>query len=236
MHLNSGCARLAAAAVLMARKFFVDIDGHCKELAEPYAKAAAEMQGVVPFLSVRCKHVDDPPFCARFNIKRFPTIHMYKPGERQPQRLHIPTAHEERLSARQLRDAALGLLTEEHVKHFHSQADALAWLEAPGTKVVLVWPQARVTPWLKSLSQRFNKELRFAQVQRTEDSEALLDHYGIAQVPALVALTSEHRKLEYPGPLEPLQIQEWLLRLIAADRSSGGAGPEDGEGAAEGEL
>lgn len=37
------------------------------------------------------------------------------------------------------------------------------------------------------------------QVQRTEDSEALLDHYGIAQVPTLVALTSEHRKLEYPG-------------------------------------
>lgn len=28
-----------------------------------------------------------------------------------------------------------GLLTEEHVKHFNSQADALAWLEAPGTKV-----------------------------------------------------------------------------------------------------
>lgn len=38
------------------------------------------------------------------------------------------------------------------------------------------------------------------------------------------------------GPLEPLQIQAWLLKLIAADRSSGGAGPEDGEGAAEGEL
>ncbi|KAL4443543.1 hypothetical protein ABPG75_011280 [Micractinium tetrahymenae] len=194
------------------------------------------MQGIVPFLSVRCKHVDDPPFCARFNIKRFPTIHMYRPGEGQPQRLHIPTAHEHRLSARQLRDAALGLLSDEHVKHFHSQSDALSWLEGPGTKVVLVWPRAPVVAWLQSLSQRFHSELRFAQVQRLPESEALLVHYGISKVPTLAALTDDHRKVEYPGPLEAPLIQEWLLGLIAADRSSGVAGAVEGQEAAEGEL
>lgn len=170
-------------------------------------------------------------------------------------------------------------------------------------QVVLVWPQVRVTPWLKSLSQRFHRELRFAQVRgqlvwwllqflpdlltlqlppsvpalqpgcaracqqrygtcrrhtcpcpslryllclpcrghpsdgcqlllllreaapsagaalpagapagplrrcvhrcvqvrRVPDSEALLDHYRITQVPSLAALTAGHRKVEYTG-------------------------------------
>lgn len=140
------------------------------------------------------------------------------------------------------------------------------------------------------------------QVQRTTESRALLDHYGISAVPTLAALTADHRKEEYTGaqrvvrcasgcerlpalathvgsrgsckaggcprracvkhiemgvarsaappsctrallwllypagPLEALQVQEWLLQLIAADHSSGAAGASGSQEAAEGEL
>jgi protein disulfide-isomerase A1 len=67
-----------ASAELTLTEFFSPRCGHCKQLAPEFEKAALELQKVATLASVDCTSDAAKTLCAKFNVRGYPTIKLFR--------------------------------------------------------------------------------------------------------------------------------------------------------------
>ena len=182
-------------------EFYAPWCGHCKAFAPEYAKAAKELRGLVKVGAVDCDY--EKELCSNMKIQGFPTVAIF-PSEqkRQGETLYKEgSAYQGARKAKALTKAALRMLPSfvtvvDEADDVSGLGAFLASTPATGSKklpfrpakVLLFTDKKKMTPLIKAMALNNHYVIDFAAV--VNPTQATLDKYGVAKLPALVAIES----------------------------------------------
>lgn len=209
-------------------EFFAPWCGHCKNLAPEYKKAAAATKGMVNIVAIDCDDASNRPLCSRYDVKGFPTLKLFTPGQK------APTDYQGPRTAKPIVDAVLAKLDAKNIKKLTAKSAEgfLADKELP--KVLLFTSKPKSSHLYMALSMEFKGKLAFAEILDKETS--LAEKYGVESFPTLLVVKNDEEQTvtKYEGELGYRQLDSFLATFAPKSaKASKGAKSEKAEAKAE---
>ncbi|GMH42272.1 hypothetical protein BSKO_10191 [Bryopsis sp. KO-2023] len=208
--------------VVTVVEFYASWCGHCKALAPSYEKVAESLKGIVEVAAIDCGEQENIRLCAHFDVQGFPTIKVY-PIEKQkdPKTGAITKTPEDYTgprSAKPLSDYAKSQVSDVFIHKVEGVSDFQAFLdENEEEKKVILFTEKREPPLLmKSLSARFQDEIKFAQVH-SSDSEVVKE-FKVNKFPSIVIFKEGKNYEHYEGELKAVSLLAYLEESVVGKK------------------
>ncbi|KAK9365919.1 thioredoxin-like protein [Lipomyces kononenkoae] len=190
-------------------EFYAEWCGHCKNLRPHYTKAAKSLKGVAKVAAVRCDDDSNQPLCARYNVKGYPTLKLFRPNVKVPSSPLIEDYDGGR-TAKAIVDTVLSKISNK-VRRLKAE-DVQPWIDESNVpKVLLFHNDANTPPMYKGLAIDYAGSINFGIVRKSEKLAS--KEYGVTKFPTIVIITTDeegdHRHI-YSGELKKEPLYEYL--------------------------
>jgi len=187
-------------------EFYAPWCGHCKQLAPKFAKAADDVKGMAVFAGIDC--TVEQELCQSHGVQGYPTIKIKPagPGE-ELQDYRGPR------EAKALKKTALGMVKQVSVERI-KDADLDGFVGDTGTRILLFSDKQKIPTILRALKAKFDA---FRWAIADNEQTGLMEKFGVAEFPAIVALTPERGEaepLKFGGETSFVAIADWVEDII----------------------
>ncbi|KAK9239297.1 thioredoxin-like protein [Lipomyces kononenkoae] len=190
-------------------EFYAEWCGHCKNLRPQYTKAAKSLKGVAKVAAVRCDDESNQPLCARYNVRGYPTLKVFRPNVRVPSSPFIED-YEGGRTAKSIVDTVLAKISNK-VRRLKAE-EVQPWIDESNVpKVLLFHKDANAPPMYKGLAIDYAGTANFGIIRKSEIEAS--KEYAVTKFPAIVIIITdddgEHRHI-YSGELKKEPLYEYL--------------------------
>lgn len=207
-------SRVTDSKLPVVVEFYAPWCGHCKSLAPKFIRAAEKLKNIIPFVAVDCDV--HKALCGQHGVQGFPTIKTFVKGRAMD--------YTGQRTAAALVEAASGLLSSKHITKVSSTAGAVALIaSAKGQPtVLLLTDKSAASPLYKSLSMRFEGQLKFGLVH--SKAADVIKQYSSGSLPALVVVAADGTHSQYQGELTATKMVEFLRGVAGVKEAKKQAG------------
>eukprot|EP00882_Tetradesmus_deserticola_P013172 GHRQ01013968.1.p1 GENE.GHRQ01013968.1~~GHRQ01013968.1.p1 ORF type:complete len:432 (+),score=183.16 GHRQ01013968.1:593-1888(+) len=217
----------------------------CHMLTPDLQKVAANLKGIATVGMVNCATVPSVRTCKAFGVHEFPRLLVFNTGTKLNPYTGGAMKDFDKYTgpptARALAAAITAKLDDTQISHVSSSSPS--WHEAflqqqpKLAKVLLFTDKNASTVLYMGLSWSYARRLAFAEVRSSGEGAALLQQYGVAQMPTLLVVKTDGTHEVYAGPLKAAPLRAFLdvhaLKEPLPEAAAGRGGPFGGADGAE---
>ncbi|WIA14176.1 hypothetical protein OEZ85_002717 [Tetradesmus obliquus] len=188
----------------------------CHALMPDLQKVAANLKGIASVATVNCGNVHSVRTCRAFGVREFPRLLVFKTGTKTNPYTGGAMKEFDKYAgapgARALVSAVTDKLDDSQISHISSSSEHEAFLQQQPklAKVLLFTDKNASTVLYKGLSWSYARRLGFGEVRSNEATAALLEQYGVAQMPTLLVVKADGSRDAYTGPLKAVPLRAFL--------------------------
>ncbi|MES1921614.1 hypothetical protein MHBO_003141, partial [Bonamia ostreae] len=190
-------------------EFYAPWCGHCKNLKPEYIKAAKELKDIIPLAAVDADEQSNKALAAKYEIKGFPTLKLFKNGKVADFGARTADEIVEQLK-KELSDEYLTVLTDKNVDEF---------MGLKRRKVIVFTNDGKPDQIVKSVSMRFHRQIAFGFATKAENS--ITKQFKVKSFPKVILL--ENKKNPKPEDLGEYSAKNLKKQIVTA------LGPENNE-------
>ncbi|KAL1922460.1 uncharacterized protein VTP21DRAFT_9999 [Calcarisporiella thermophila] len=200
-------------------EFYAPWCGYCKQLAPEYKKVAENLKGLVKVVAVNCDDESNRPICGRHGVQGFPTIKVFKPDVKNPDKPKIPYDYQGQRTAKPIVDYLLTKMPSYVQRVREQNSDRAISLEefykkenTTLSKALLFTTKDRTTPLYKGLSAEFKDRILLGEVVSTE--REVVAKLGVEKFPTLLVFPKgkDGEVVTYDGKLNYESLHEFLSK------------------------